>query len=40
MMLGDDAQGSELRAQIMSPLLLSDMEAFKVGIDNNTIFKS
>jgi len=30
MMLGDDAQGSELRAQIMSPLLLSDMEAFKV----------
>ncbi|XP_059472784.1 rab3 GTPase-activating protein catalytic subunit [Neocloeon triangulifer] len=31
MMLGDDAQGSELRAQIMSPLLLSDMESFKAA---------
>ncbi|CAB3385640.1 Hypothetical predicted protein [Cloeon dipterum] len=31
MMLGDDLQGSELRAQIMSPLLLSDMESFKAA---------
>lgn len=29
--LGDNAQGSELRARILSASLLSDMEAFKVG---------
>lgn len=28
--LGDNAQGSELRARILSASLLSDMEAFKV----------
>ncbi|KAF4526732.1 hypothetical protein B566_EDAN015765 [Ephemera danica] len=31
MQLGSDAAGSELRAQLMSPLLLSDMEAFKAA---------
>lgn len=29
--LGDSAQGSELRAKILSASLLSDMEAFKVA---------
>lgn len=29
--LGHDAEGSELRARILSASLLSDMEAFKVG---------
>ena len=33
--LGDNAQGSELRARILSASLLSDMEAFKVRIDNH-----
>ena len=34
--LGSDAEGSELRARLMSALLFSDMEAFKVSPDLET----
>lgn len=36
--LGSDAEGSQLRARILSASLYSDMEAFKVGAFHSSLF--